>query len=179
MEHLYKDILQDTPDLDEKLLQRFLKQFKKPNVQANRTFRDTLKRKLNKKIQEKKEAQERKVLAGIPSFAKRRFRLTGFATAVCAFLFIFVLSFFTDFFSNKLFIPSKYIQKDTAFEIQTTNPTTSNQAKQQAKVANNGIMTMEIATETLSTADQQDGGYLYDGKKYPKVAGEMPVYKRA
>jgi hypothetical protein len=67
-----------------------------------------MKRKLNKKIQEKKDAQQREILKQIPSFAKWRFRFTGFVTAICAFVFVFILSFFTDFFSYKISIPSKY-----------------------------------------------------------------------
>ena len=42
--------------------------------------------------------------------------MTGFVTAMCVFLFMFILSFFSDFFSNQIHIPAKYQQlEDQAF----------------------------------------------------------------
>jgi hypothetical protein len=115
MENRNDRLLAEEKEINAKWLQGFLKKFKKPDVQPNWIFRDKMKRMLNKKIKEKKEIQERAVLANIPNFAKWRFRLMGFATAVCAFLFIFILSFFTDFFSYKISIPSKYTKVEQFF----------------------------------------------------------------
>jgi hypothetical protein len=98
MDDLYHNILHDEQAIDAKRLQHFLKNFKKPELQPSWIFRDKMKRMLNKKIQEHKRQQEASILAGIPLFAKWRFGLTGFAVAVCGFLCIFLLSFFTDFF---------------------------------------------------------------------------------
>ncbi|MDR3168457.1 MAG: hypothetical protein LBU27_01465 [Candidatus Peribacteria bacterium] len=98
MEDLYNNILQDEQAIDAKRLQKFLQKFKKPELQPSWMFKGLMKKRLHKIIQEHKRQQEASILASIPSFAKWRFGLTGFAVAVCGFLFIFLLSFFTDFF---------------------------------------------------------------------------------
>ncbi|MDR0606828.1 MAG: hypothetical protein LBG52_00355 [Candidatus Peribacteria bacterium] len=98
MKDWYQDILSNEPTVDAKRLQSFLKNFKKPDIQPSWMFKDQMKKRLNKKMQEKKRQEEVSMLATIPFFVKWRFGLTGFAIATCGFLFIFLLTFFSDFF---------------------------------------------------------------------------------
>jgi hypothetical protein len=174
MENWNNKLLAEEKEVSTKWLQEFLKKFKKPEVLPSVGFSDQMKRKLNKKIQEKKEAQERIILANIPNFAKWRFRLTGFVTAISVFFFIFILSFFTDFFSHTIAIPSKYTKVELFSFPETgeVSPETDGIAAKQAPVFETLLMEMVGKDET------EEIGYLYDGKKYPKIAQAMPVYKR-
>jgi hypothetical protein len=108
MSTLYDDLIQEHTDVDAKLLKRFLHMFKKPDVKYERSFKTSLTKKLSKKIQEKKEATDNQILSTIPPFVKWRYRMTGFVAAMCVFLFVFILSFFSDFFGGELEIPQKY-----------------------------------------------------------------------
>jgi hypothetical protein len=168
MMDIYKQLIQDEQDIDAKCLQGFLKDFKKPEILPSKIFKDKMKRRLTKKIQNRQEMQEQKILAEIPSFAKWRFRLSGFVTAVCSFLFLFVLSFFTDFFSNQLFIPSKYVEVKY-FDIQEEI------VEMNATMGGNGRM-MALADVAFDRIEHVDT-YAYNGRRYPRISAEMPVYK--
>jgi hypothetical protein len=110
MNNLYNEIFQEHHDVDSKQLKKFLENFKKPTVQYDTSFKISLNKKLSKKIQEKKEVNDNQILSTVPAFAKWRYRMTGFVTAMCVFLFVFILSFFSDFFGNQIFIPHKYTE---------------------------------------------------------------------
>ncbi|MDR0651124.1 MAG: hypothetical protein LBG59_07190 [Candidatus Peribacteria bacterium] len=175
MEDWNDKLLEEETEVHAKWLQGFLRKFKKPEISPSWTFRDTMKRKLNKKIKEKKEAQERVVLASIPSFAKWRFRFTGFVSAICAFVFIFILSFFTDFFSyNTIFISKKYTKVESLALPETLSEETSQMEKE--RVFSQGVRAEIVAFEQVNSIEEEES-YLYDGKHYPKVAKAMPVYK--
>ncbi|MDR2190850.1 MAG: hypothetical protein LBP53_06895 [Candidatus Peribacteria bacterium] len=103
----------------------------------------------------------------IPNFAKWRFRLTGFVSAVCVFLFVFILSFFTDFFAHKLSIPSKYTQVEN-FPLPEPLPEETPQIERKNALQIGFIKPITTVIEE---------SYLYDGKHYPKVAEKMPIYK--
>jgi hypothetical protein len=172
MKDLYHELSQEEHELDAKFLHSFLKHFKKPMIQAHWAFRDKLKRKLKKKIQEKKDAQQQEILKTVPNFAKWRFRLTGFISAVCAFLFIFILSFFTDFFSHKIFVPSRYVEVEGFQSITSGTDTKFDTQKPRVN---------SLGTASLTEAETSVGIYrfLYDGKHYPKLESTLPVYQRA
>lgn len=129
MNTLYDELTTLLPEIQAKQLQGFLKQFKKPDVHPSRTFSDQLKRKINKKMKAKKESDQREILVQVPSFAKWRFRLTGFVTAICAFLFVFILSFLTDFFGEQIFVPTKFTQVE---RLQLQNPSPELQVEEDA-----------------------------------------------
>ncbi|GHV26280.1 hypothetical protein FACS1894176_06700 [Bacteroidia bacterium] len=69
-----------------------------------------MKKRVNKRIKEKEQQQVNIILEGLPNPIKWRFRVMGFVTAVCVFLFVFILSFLTDFFGDQISTPSKYTQ---------------------------------------------------------------------
>lgn len=187
MEDVSKQIIQEEQEVNAKWLQRFLKEFKKPDLSPSPVFRERMEKRLHKKMREKQEEQEQLILLGIPNFVKWRFRLAGFATAVCAFLFLFVLSFFTDIFSDQLFVSSKYVQKDAKFEIQVLETAAVEKAIMAESAlespAAGGAMMRTVFSDAIlldtSALQAEEVGYLYDGKKYPKVPAEMPVYKFA
>ena len=191
MNTLHKDLLQEHHDVDAKLLNRFLTIFKKPDVPYDKSFKASLDRKLSKKIQEKQETADNQLLSMIPSFAKWRFRMTGFVAAMCVFLFVFILSFFSDFFGDALEIPQKYSyvgqesfsavypmemeavgEADVAREeVAARSPALEN------AVASSAMF--DLSSKVLrDEVSQELYRLLYDGKKYPKISALLPVYKR-
>ena len=108
MSDLYKDLLGEFQDVDAKLLRKFLGSFEQPKIAVDKIFKKHLAKKIAKAIAEKTSAAQEQVIATVPNFVKWRYRLVGFVTAMCAFLFVFILSFFSDFFSNQIYIPARY-----------------------------------------------------------------------
>lgn len=179
MNNLYNEIFQEHHDVDSKQLKKFLENFKKPTVQYDTSFKISLNKKLSKKIQEKKEVNDNQILSTVPAFAKWRYRMTGFVTAMCVFLFVFILSFFSDFFGNQIFIPHKYTEIES-FWLEGNHEKSKNDWVSNSQAPKNRMMEELVFTEALwSDAEEWEKGYLYDGKKYPKVGAEMPVYRNA
>jgi len=121
MKDFYQQIMEEHPDVDKKVLSKFLKSFTYPNITLNSDFSLSLKKKISRKIRQMDEKNYLEYLKLIPARIKFRYRLGGFAAAMFAFLFIFVVVFFSDFFSDQLFVPSKYIQVDSKFETPDTD----------------------------------------------------------
>ncbi|MDR0859703.1 MAG: hypothetical protein LBO09_01615 [Candidatus Peribacteria bacterium] len=94
-----------------------------------------MKRRVNKKIQDKEQQQVNTVLEGLPSAIKWRFRVTGFVTAMCVFLFVFILSFLTDFFGDQIATPSKYSQVETLAIQNPSSPVATNAFAEDAVVS--------------------------------------------
>ncbi|MDR2540471.1 MAG: hypothetical protein LBD11_01490 [Candidatus Peribacteria bacterium] len=139
-----------------------------------------MKRRVNKKIQEKEQQQVNTVLEGLPNAIKWRFRLAGFVTAVCAFLFVFILSFLTDFFGGQISTPSKYTQVET-LKAQDTSFVEEEGIGAESGIVKFGEYTKALFPTAFRNIEKPSEPYrfLYDGKNYPKLAKELPVYKCA
>lgn len=189
MNNLYNDIFQEHNDIDPKQLKSFLKFFKKPSVKYDKSFKISLDKKLSKKIQEKKETSNNQILNTVPTFVKWRYRMTGFVTAICAFLFIFILSFFSDFFGNELDIPHTYTYLDQeAFSLSNTSLSESDVSldfSEDVSLDSLSSFKTTLSSPLLTLGTQESGAtsqdfyrFLYDWKKYPKISSSLPVYKR-
>ncbi len=55
--------------------------------------------------------KEREIIKALPRKIRFRIALTGFWTAIIVAFVIFMLSFFTDFFSDQIIIPQKYVSQ--------------------------------------------------------------------
>lgn len=92
------------------------------------------------------EQQTASLLATLPLSLKFRFALRGFWIAVLIAFLLFMLSFVTDFFGEKIIIPPKYFAQ-------------------------------EIQLSQRSHSYFLPSQYLYDGKKYPDLPEQMPVFE--
>jgi len=165
MKDLYQQIIEEHPDIDKKVLSRFLKSFESLDIKLKSEFFSSLKKKLSHKVRQVDEKNYLEQLQLIPSKIKFRYRLAGFAAAVFVFLFIFIIAFLADF-SDQLLIPSKYIEVEGLII--------------QKEESLKGWMGEVIFTDAiLLSREGEDESYLYDGKKYPKIPVEMPVYKHS
>ena len=163
-------------------MQKVLKYLEKPNISADKQFKKQLDKKLSKKIQEKEEVYQQQIINAVPNFAKWRFRLNGFVTAMCAFLFVFILSFFSDFFTDQISVPSKYQYLENEAFIYSELATNLTEESVVAGVSEQ-VVSPRFTYGVLSAMDEgieeQHYRFLYDGKKYPKISAELPVYKRS
>ncbi|MDR0282617.1 MAG: hypothetical protein LBI53_04930 [Candidatus Peribacteria bacterium] len=172
MKDFYQQIMEEHPDVDKKDLSRFLKSFTSPDIEINSDFSSSLKRKLFHIIRQEDENNYLEQLKLIPFKVKFRYHLGGFAVAMFAFLFVFVVVFFTDFFSNQLLVPSKYVEVES-IKIE------KGEGVKGADEDGVAIRTMFADAVLLMNNTQEEESYLYDGKKYPKVATEMPIYRHS
>ncbi|MBO4204245.1 hypothetical protein J5893_05580 [bacterium] len=104
--------------------------------------------KTKEKVQKHPETdqQEREIIKSLPRKIRFRIALTGFCTAIAIGFALFILSFFTDFFSAQIVLPKKYV---------------------------NQTVTLAQTTGEIALHPQ----YLYDGKKYPNLPEQMPVFQ--
>jgi hypothetical protein len=68
---------------------------------------------IKEKNQKRQEAyeKEREIIQSLPSKIKFRIALTGFCIAIAIAFALFMLSFLTDFFSDQIIIPQKYLNQ--------------------------------------------------------------------
>jgi len=209
----------DFSEKEQKEMQEILSDCEQPEIPNSKNFKNTLREKLERKMTNKQESERTNFIKNLPSFAKWRLRLTGFVSAFVIFLFLFITTFFNDFFREKIIIEEKIINTDaqsfsglqkinletpllfaTSLQTQKTNRTmitiygdeeeekinkketeatqedfediaVSENAVAQESFETTGPVLMGKADEELIYA------FLYDGKKYPKLGEQLPVYK--
>lgn len=93
MEKIRKEIIQEHPDIAASEIKKISRSFQKPDIRIDKDFKKQLSRRISEKIQDTTIQQEQTLDAQLPFSLKRRYGLTGFVTAFCAFLFMFILAF--------------------------------------------------------------------------------------
>lgn len=110
---IFEDINTQDFSLDEKKwLKNLIEKDFPLEIKENLSFKEKLRKRLKKVIQEKKSEEKSLYIQNLPSFAKWRLRFSGFVGAFVVFIFIIMTSFFSDFFSGKLTILQKFSEND-------------------------------------------------------------------
>ena len=99
----------DFSEKEQKEIQEILSDCEQPEIPNSKNFKNTLREKLERKMTNKQESERTNFIKNLPSFAKWRLRLTGFVSAFVIFLFLFITTFFNDFFREKIIIEEKII----------------------------------------------------------------------
>ncbi|MDD2537652.1 MAG: hypothetical protein PHU61_04170 [Candidatus Absconditabacteria bacterium] len=177
MEKIRKEIIQEHPDIAASEIKKISRSFQKPDIRIDKDFKKQLSRRISEKIQDTTIQQEQTLDAQLPFSLKRRYGLTGFVTAFCAFLFMFILAFLGDLFSNQLPASYKYTTMDSsAFG---TFGALSQESLVSGKIApaNAAVLFAETEENMDTFQEVPSYRYLFTLASFPKIGSELPVYK--
>lgn len=111
MAQIAKELLEDIENEqfsahEQEEIQQIIKDIQDEKIPKNHDFKKKLQKRLERKYQELEEKRKQEYFDTIPSFAKRRLRLSGFIGTFLLFLVIFIFS--NDFFTGKLIVQQKF-----------------------------------------------------------------------
>ncbi|MBQ7075025.1 hypothetical protein IJM86_08560 [bacterium] len=132
MKNITNEILEeikqsDFSSEDLKTIQGIFENFDISSLPNLKPTEKKVRKKIEREIENREEKEKIDFIKNLPRFAKWRLRLTGFVSAFVIFLFLFVSTFFSNFFTGKIIVEENVIsledQSFTEFKKAEVSPT--------------------------------------------------------